>query len=126
MISRTQTRNTIKQALYNAKSKGAVINYPMTKFRHAIFETVDKCKALKFHSWNFDEKEELTICSLFYQTTSFSCVYSYKTDLVTVSEYNLKNEEEVLISTTEIPVEKLADFIHQKQPKIKIVLKKAK
>lgn len=124
MITKTQTRKQIRSVLDEAKSKGEIIEYPMTKFRHAIFDTVEKCKALKFHSWKFDAKNELSTCILFYQFTSFECTYYYKTDMVIVNSRELKDGEEKLVSTIEIPVSELAEFIYKNQPKVRVVLKK--
>lgn len=124
MISRNKTRQTLKSTLTSLKKDGVNIQYPMAKFRHAIFETVDKCKSLQFNSWTFDTSEELTICNLFFKSKKISCAYDYKKDSITVSLYELVDDCEILAAMFDCSCEQLAEEVHKYQPKIKIVRKK--
>lgn len=116
MISRSHTRLTLKTALEEQTEKdGCKYRYPMTKFRHAIFEAVDICRTISECKWDLDIDAKLCKCTFFTRTTEISCTYNYQTDEVTVEKEG---------AVIKIDVSELPSVLKKLQPVYKVVLKR--
>lgn len=127
MISRNYTRKALNKALFRVNKKKIVVDYPMTEFRHAIFEVVDKCHLLCDCVWSFDKKSKLTMCNLFYKTKKIECTYNSEDRTVDVDVYYLEEHDgdtvEVLTYATTCDCSTLQNVVYMFQPK-KVVVKK--
>lgn len=127
MVSRSKTRIALKKALAEqTKIDGSKYRYPMTKFRHAIFETVSRCKLISDCSFSLSKKDKICSCILSCKTRKFYADYDYKTDVVKVQVLDNLPESNELVKELvykSLDVKDFAEFVYQNRPKIKIIRK---
>ena len=89
MISRSKVRKALQIALDEkdpvVKGERAIINYPMAKFRHAIFPMCEKYKQIENVSYDFsDEYIKNKLTSVIFRTAArrIRLTYDYKTDRI--------------------------------------------
>lgn len=120
MISRTTTRKELHKALVEKQKVGIQYQYPMSKFRHAIMDCADRCKAISSCSWTLDNIKKIVTCIFYFKSTYISCSYDYVTDTVEVNVFknNIKQ------SNVNCSCSELSDYIKSFQPKTVMVIKK--
>lgn len=124
MISRTETRKELRKALSKLKETGKDYTYPMSDFRHAIMNCVDKCKLIKGCKWYLNPEKKFCCCTLFFKTMFVECEYDYTTKVVDIREYNYACGNIIMTRAAESSCEYLPLHIYEWQPKIKVVRKK--
>lgn len=124
MISRTSTRKELKKALLKLREKKQDYTYPMSDFRHAIMNCVDKCKLIQGCKWDLYPDRKRCCCTLFFKTMFVECEYDYILDVVDIREFNYTCGSVIFTRAASSACEFLPAYIYEWQPKIKIVRKK--
>lgn len=129
MISKKKTRDVLKAYLYKHRDeKNGSRNWVITGFRHAIFNTVDLCKAIIGCRYEMNLEDKTTTCYLFFKTCTAKCVYKVFEDKVIVEHIETVEKDnelvDVVTGTYECSCAELPEIIKKIQPKVKLVIKK--